>query len=475
MGKKPGIMGLLKQDGKLLSYCIQNHHASYVRETLDRASYISALCRPIGNQFGVVGIQVADTTMYLNVLVKDLAGISRYFHLDHAEVPLSPIDIKEQTGDKGEPLKRCKVIDANGNKCGTIYINNGSTGNAINHLLSEYEMTKEGRKDNNQKTLPFIIQTHKHKESRQRELRQFLTDWIIEDLQPLYVVQSPSFRRLINELDPAFVIPDEKGIKKVIHKAYKFILPALIEKIRMDANNVDSKKNAQRLKQIMIADNEWDLITDLTEVLSTFADATEDLGGSKYVTNCMRTPMLMEIIKTLTTESSYDQESDEEDDAFEINDVEEGQDSTASSKINKPINTFDTLRSSDAVPERMSDCFFYRNLWWEKGEFSEKAKWEEVTLPYVLATNITIEDYEERTEEFNIHGCWEWSNGKILIYEFPSMPHEVGISAIVKQINKQCGNADGTDAEIYGFGSTRTRDRNRGKEADASFRPTKPA
>ncbi|CAI2196539.1 11856_t:CDS:1, partial [Funneliformis geosporum] len=48
-----------------------------------------------------------------------------------------------------------------------------------------------------------------------------------------------------------------------------------------------------------------------------------------------------------------------------------------------------TLRSSDAVPERMSDfffvpermsdCFFYRNLWWEKGEFSEKAKWEEVT------------------------------------------------------------------------------------------------
>ncbi|CAI2193144.1 1907_t:CDS:2, partial [Funneliformis geosporum] len=49
----------------------------------------------------------------------------------------------------------------------------------------------------------------------------------------------------------------------------------------------------------------------------------------------------------------------------------------------------DTLRSSDAVPERMSDfffvpermsdCFFYRNLWWEKGEFSEKAKWEEVT------------------------------------------------------------------------------------------------
>ncbi|CAI2186289.1 18096_t:CDS:2, partial [Funneliformis geosporum] len=43
------------------------------------------------------------------------------------------------------------------------------------------------------------------------------------------------------------------------------------------------------------------------------------------------------------------------------------------------IRTRTSSVSSDAVPERMSDCFFYRNLWWEKGEFSEKAKWEEVT------------------------------------------------------------------------------------------------
>ncbi len=60
------------------------------RETLDRTNYISALCRPVGNQFSVVGIQVTGTTMYLNILVNDLAGIPRYFHLDHAEILLSP-------------------------------------------------------------------------------------------------------------------------------------------------------------------------------------------------------------------------------------------------------------------------------------------------------------------------------------------------------------------------------------------------
>jgi hypothetical protein len=58
------------------------------------------------------------------------------------------VDIKEQTSDKGESLKRCKIIDANGNKCGTFYINDGSTGNAINRLLSDHEISKDGKTNN---------------------------------------------------------------------------------------------------------------------------------------------------------------------------------------------------------------------------------------------------------------------------------------------------------------------------------------
>ena len=72
----------------------------------------------------------------------------------------------------------------------------------------------------------------------------------------------------------------------------------------------------------------------------------------------------------------------------------------------------------------------------------------------MLAKGIAIDDYEERVEKFSIHRCWEWLNGEVLIFELPSMSHEVCISAIVKQIFRQCGNADGTNAEIYGLGST---------------------
>ena len=102
MGKKPDIMGLLKQDEKIIELLYtessrivcsnskkSDDEVKLWRETLDGTSYISALCRPVGNQFGVVRIQVAGTTMYLNILVNDLAGIPRYFHLDHAEIPLS--------------------------------------------------------------------------------------------------------------------------------------------------------------------------------------------------------------------------------------------------------------------------------------------------------------------------------------------------------------------------------------------------
>ncbi|CAG8701733.1 9732_t:CDS:2, partial [Funneliformis mosseae] len=138
---------------------------------------------------------------------------------------------------------------------------------------------------------------------------------------------------------------------------------------------------------------------------------------------------------------------------------------------------FSDLRASPDIflGIEMMHCNYYRNLWWEKGEFNEKAKWDEVTIPYVLAKGITLEDYEERVDKFKIHGCWEWSNGKVIIYELLSESHKVCIGLITKEIIKSCINADGTDAEVYSYGSTRTHADSSAKEADDSFRPEKSA
>ncbi|CAI2199678.1 7735_t:CDS:1, partial [Funneliformis geosporum] len=47
-----------------------------------------------------------------------------------------------------------------------------------------------------------------------------------------------------------------------------------------------------------------DLLTNLTEILSTFVDVTEDLSESNYITNSICATMLVEINKILKTEST---------------------------------------------------------------------------------------------------------------------------------------------------------------------------
>jgi len=101
----------------------------------------------------------------------------------------------------------------------------------------------------------------------------------------------------------------------------------------------DSKKDGKKLRQLMITDDEWDLLIDLTEVLSIFADVTTELGGSKYVTSSLRVRMLIEIIKTLTTNNPNQHTYiNEQEDAFDENN-EENQDED----INKPVITFGLL------------------------------------------------------------------------------------------------------------------------------------
>jgi len=121
----------------------------------------------------------------------------------------------------------------------------------------------------------------------------------------------------------------------------------------------------------------------------------------------------------------------------------------------------------------------FRRLWWDEGNFHPDADWEEAKLPYVLAEGVTLEEYEVRTEKFNICGLWEWSDGKVIIYELPSDIHEICKAEISARLNSQFDSVRRSDAMIIGTASTRFRtngeSRRSGKEADLSFRPKKRA
>ncbi|CAG8524744.1 34357_t:CDS:2 [Gigaspora margarita] len=117
----------------------------------------------------------------------------------------------------------------------------------------------------------------------------------------------------------------------------------------------------------------------------------------------------------------------------------------------------------------------YRDLWWCQGNLHPKAEWEKAKLPYVLAENVTIDKYEERTDRFNVHGLWEWNAklekndiilGDVTVHELPTPAHEVCIGKISYLIMKQCDPVMDTDARICNFQAA---------QPDSSFRPKKSA
>ncbi|CAB4439724.1 unnamed protein product [Rhizophagus irregularis] len=116
----------------------------------------------------------------------------------------------------------------------------------------------------------------------------------------------------------------------------------------------------------------------------------------------------------------------------------------------------------------------FRSLWWEKGIFHPKAKWEEEKLPYTLVKSVSLEEYELRVDKFNVHGCWDWKENKVIVYEWPSKVHETIIGELTYQILRQFDAIHGTPAHMSSMGAVRTRADNTGHESDATFRPPKP-
>ena len=60
------------------------------REVNDGMYWLRKSYKPDKEQFGIIGIQVAGRTLYLNILIQDRADCHCYFHLYEAEVPVPP-------------------------------------------------------------------------------------------------------------------------------------------------------------------------------------------------------------------------------------------------------------------------------------------------------------------------------------------------------------------------------------------------
>ncbi|GES73461.1 zinc finger BED domain-containing protein 4-like [Rhizophagus clarus] len=95
--------------------------------------------------------------------------------------------------DNNKPVIACQVIKEDRTKCNIKLKHDGLTGNRSSHLWSAHKITKDGKQSEDSKQQ---FETKKHSEKRQIELCQFLTNWIIEDLQHFLVVNSTSFQAI---------------------------------------------------------------------------------------------------------------------------------------------------------------------------------------------------------------------------------------------------------------------------------------
>ncbi|GBC20052.1 hypothetical protein GLOIN_2v1482909 [Rhizophagus irregularis DAOM 181602=DAOM 197198] len=69
-----------------------------------------------------------------------------------------------------------------------------------------------------------------------------------------------------------------------------------------------AKKDGKQLKDINLTEDEWNAISELISILEPFANATELLGGSQYVTVSFMYPAINVIIKDVKPSNSNSNE-----------------------------------------------------------------------------------------------------------------------------------------------------------------------
>ncbi|GES76809.1 zinc finger BED domain-containing protein 1-like [Rhizophagus clarus] len=127
----------------------------------------------------------------------------------------------------------CYVIKEDGEECGHYYNNGSTTSNLIHHLATKHKIYKP--REQPQLDIRVAIKKCKPKsETEYKQIWQNVTEFIIEDNQPLYVLQSKSFRKLLLSLDEHFEIPCDKSIKLMIGEAFEWSKDQLLELLKVD-------------------------------------------------------------------------------------------------------------------------------------------------------------------------------------------------------------------------------------------------
>ncbi|PKB95101.1 hypothetical protein RhiirA5_386229, partial [Rhizophagus irregularis] len=147
------------------------------------------------------------------------------FNIDIIEQNLSEKD--KGYNIKGEQTRTCIILDKNGNRCGKVYQNTGSsTENLVAHLRDVHQIIDENnenalKKLRNTKITDFAQSRRPHPKHIQKQREESVLKWMLLTDQPLAAITNPAYKEKMSHFDPSFVVPGEQKIKTMIAKSYQ--------------------------------------------------------------------------------------------------------------------------------------------------------------------------------------------------------------------------------------------------------------
>ncbi|CAG8746859.1 20724_t:CDS:2, partial [Rhizophagus irregularis] len=151
----------------------------------------------------------------------------------------------------GGGIKVEKIIsqgsgEEDGIECGHYYNDRSTTSNFIHHLATKHKIYKPGSAEEatHLKEVRFQPDIRTAIKKQYKQIRQNVTEFIIDDNQPFYILQSKSFRKLILSLDEHFEIPCDKSVKVMIGEAFKWSQEQLLELLKHVIGDVSTRWNS---------------------------------------------------------------------------------------------------------------------------------------------------------------------------------------------------------------------------------------
>ncbi|CAG8706944.1 5843_t:CDS:2 [Rhizophagus irregularis] len=240
---------------------------------------------------------------------------------------------EKEVNDKGEDIRICNILDGSGIKCGQEYKcgkSRSSTGNLIVHLRDKYNIVSSddadiSKKPRNSKITDFARNHKPHPKHIQKRREEATLKWMLLTNQPLSAVTNEAYKEKMAEFDPSFIIPGEKKIRTIVVKNILrciqdvstrwnslyyawdrlFFLKDAITQLQADlstSTDREIKKDGNRLKRLLLTDDEWELLDQLVDLLMPFEEATHEFSGNSYITLSRVIPIIKEMIFDLATE-----------------------------------------------------------------------------------------------------------------------------------------------------------------------------